>query len=126
VGTVAVMLTLLDAESQSRAVLTVDPAHPERSIGWERKPEGLCRANVCVPVPAGPLDLEGVAKALGRPLVVNHGTGVAAMGASPAERGAALLSGQAPDFSLQDLSGKTWTLSEFRGRKVVLYAYASW
>lgn len=120
------MLTLIDAESQSRAVVSVDPEHPERAIGWERKSEGLCRADVCVPVQAGPLDIEGVATALGRPFVLNHETGIAAMGASPSARGASLLSGEAPDFSLQDLSGKTWTLSEFRGRKVVLYAYASW
>ncbi len=119
-------LTLVDAESQTRDAVSVDSLHPERSIGWERKPEGLCRADVCVPVPAGPLDLAGVARALGRPLVIDEATGVAAMGASPAARGAALLSGQAPDFSLPDLDGKIWKLSDFRGRKVVLYAYASW
>jgi hypothetical protein len=120
------MLTLIDLESQDRAVVTVDGQHPERSIGWERKPEGLCRADMCVPVPPGDLDVAGVARALGRPLVTVASGDVAAMGAAPAVRGAALLSGEAPDFSLRDLNGTQFTLSQFRGRKVVLYAYASW
>jgi AhpC/TSA family len=120
------MLTLIDLESPDRVAVPVDIAHPERSIGWERKPEGLCRADVCVPVPAGDLGLEGVAAALGRPLVTVGRGDVAAMGAAPSVRGAALLSGEAPEFTLPDLNGTQFSLSQFRGRKVVLYAYASW
>ena len=119
-------MLVLDAESPDRSVSTLDPEHPERAIGWERKPQGLCRADVCVPVPPGTLDLADVASALGRPLVIDDTAGIAALGAASATRGAALLSGQAPDFVLKDLAGKEWTLSQFRGRKVVLYAYASW
>ena len=33
---------------------------------------------------------------------------------------------QAPDFTLQDINGKTFTLSGFQGRKVVLVFWASW
>ena len=33
---------------------------------------------------------------------------------------------QAPDFALQDINGKTFNLSDFRGRKVVLVFWASW
>lgn len=33
---------------------------------------------------------------------------------------------QAPDFTLQDINGKSVTLSSFRGRKVVLVFWASW
>ena len=122
------MLTLIDAETPDRNTIEVDPSAPglERALGWERKPEGLCRADVCVPVPSGPLDLAGIATALRRPLVVDATAGVAAIGASWMERGGALRSGTAPDFTLPDLTGREWTLSQFRGRKVVLYAYASW
>lgn len=33
---------------------------------------------------------------------------------------------QAPDFVLQDINGKTFKLSDFQGRKVVLVFWASW
>ena len=120
------MLTVLDLESPTREARRLDPAHPERALGFERKPQGLCRDDLCFPVPDGDLDLAGVARTLGRPIVIDGPAKVAAVGAAPADRGAALLSGQAPDFTLKDLAGKEWTLSQFRGRKVVLYAYASW
>ena len=32
----------------------------------------------------------------------------------------------APDFSLVDRQGKTWTLSELKGQVVVIYFWASW
>ncbi len=32
----------------------------------------------------------------------------------------------APDFRLPDLDGQTWTLSQFRGRPVMLFAWATW
>ena len=31
-----------------------------------------------------------------------------------------------PDFTLPDLAGEEWTLSQLRGRTVLLYAWASW
>ena len=122
------MLTLIDTESPDRPTAECDPMAPgtELLLGWERKPEGLCRAGVCVPVPPGPLDLVGVATALHRPLVIDAAAGVAAVGASSMERGANLRGREAPDFVLKGLAGKEWTLAQFRGRKVVLYAYASW
>ena len=32
----------------------------------------------------------------------------------------------APDFTLPDLDGKMWSLSQFRGRPVVLFFWATW
>jgi hypothetical protein len=32
----------------------------------------------------------------------------------------------APDFRLPDLEGTTWTLSQFRGRPVLLFFWATW
>jgi hypothetical protein len=121
------LLTLIDAERPDRATVRIDTEQPDLSLlGWERKAEGLCRDDVCVPVSPGPLDLDRFATALQRPLVVDVAAGVGALGASAVERGASLRSGTAPDFTLKDLAGREWTLSQFRGRKVVLYAYASW
>jgi peroxiredoxin len=33
---------------------------------------------------------------------------------------------EAPDFTLPDLAGRMHTLSDHRGKKVLLIAYASW
>ncbi len=122
--------TVIDEQAvhtvEAGETLTVDPA----LLGWERKPEGLCRDEVCIPVPAGvatgPMDAAQLARLLGRPLVVDVAERVAAFGASAAERADALRSGMAPDFALPDVDGVVHRLSDYRGRKVVLYAYASW
>ena len=34
--------------------------------------------------------------------------------------------GPIPDFTLPDLEGNEWSLSGLRGRKVLIYAWASW
>ena len=48
------------------------------------------------------------------------------VGASARERADALRSLRAPDFTLPDLDGRHHRLSDHRGRKVFLIAYASW
>ena len=105
----------------------------QQATGWALKPEGLCREAVCVPVRdraalvgARGVDLAGFAAALGRPLALDVAEGVAALGTAAAERSAALASLEAPDFSLPDLAGRRHTLSEHRGKKALLIAYASW
>jgi hypothetical protein len=102
-------------------------------LGWELKPEGLCRDAVCIPVrdrdalvrEAG-LDLETLAALLDRPLALDAEEGIAVLGESAGARGARLESLEAPDFSLPDLDGTLHSLSEHRGKKVLLIAYASW
>jgi hypothetical protein len=119
--------TLID-EQHVRTVelddaLVLDP----RELGWEPKPEGLCRDEVCIPVDdAASLDVAGLGRALGRPVVLDADERVVAFAASPAQRALALTGSEAPDFELPDLAGVRHRLSSFRGRKVVLYAYASW
>lgn len=99
-------------------------------VGWERKTEGLCRADVCVPVPAtagpGPLPVDLLGRLLGRPVVIDADERVVALGASAHDRAEALRSGTAPDFELPDVQGVLHRLSDHQGRKIVLYAYASW
>jgi hypothetical protein len=110
----------------------------ERSTGWTAKPEGLCRGEVCVPVPAarkadwfdeagGRLDFAAFAAHLGHAMVRDDERGVWAFG-PPADRGAVSGSGPvaAPDFRLPDLDGQLHALSDHRGKKVLLYCWASW
>ena len=111
----------------------IPAAELARATGWTLKPEGLCRDEACVPVRdraalmgAGGVDLAGFAAALGRPLALDVPEGTAALGTAAAERSAALASLEAPDFSLPDLTGRLHSLSEHRGKKALLIAYASW
>jgi hypothetical protein len=103
------------------------------ALGWELKPQGLCRGDVCVPVPpASPLvgvdgvDLGTLASLLGRPLALDVAERAACLGVGADERAHRLESLEAPDFTLPDVDGRTHTLSDFRGKKVLLVAWASW
>jgi hypothetical protein len=122
----------LDARVDGERVW-IAPAALERATGWALKPEGLCRESVCVPVRdraalagAAGVDLAAFAAALGLPLALDLEERTAALGTPAAERSAALASLEAPDFSLPDLAGRMHTLSEQRGKKALLIAYASW
>jgi hypothetical protein len=57
-----------------------------------------------------------------------HGTRGQAwvLGQGARDRAAALRSLQAPDFTLPDPSGRPHSLSEHRGKKVLLVTWASW
>ncbi len=91
-------VTFLDAEHGPRAAagsvsgdrIVLEPAALESLTGWSRKPEGLCRDEMCVPVRDDALDVDGgvdiarVATALGLPAVVDAAEGVVVLGA-PAE-----------------------------------------
>jgi hypothetical protein len=88
---------------------------------------------VCVPTTARPglateagVDLAGFAALLGRPLALDVEHRAAALGAAAAERAERLARLEAPDFALPDLAGRVHRLSEHRGKKVLLIAYASW
>jgi len=103
------------------------------AIGWELKPEGLCRDDVCVPVRDrgalfvdGRVDLAAVAGALHRPVVVDGAAGIVAMALPSEERRNALKDRHAPAFTLPDFDGNAHSLSEWRGRKKVLFAWATW
>ena len=70
--------------------------------------------------------VDALAAAGDRSLAVDREEGVAYLGASAVTRAAQLASLEAPEFSLPDLDGRRHSLSEHRGKKVLLVAYASW
>ena len=103
------------------------------ALGWTQKPEGLCQGDVCIPIGNQPelitsqgIDLMGLGEVLGRPVAVDPEESAASFGAETDSRHSQLAEGIAPDFTLPDLSGKEHSLSSFRGKKVLLIAYASW
>jgi hypothetical protein len=111
----------------------VSPGDLERGFGWTLKPQGLCKGDLCVTLRErrGLLDEDGIdlavfAQTAGLPLALDAGEGVAVLGESAAARGSRLASLEAPDFTLPDLQGRLHSLSQHRGKKVLLIAYASW
>jgi hypothetical protein len=113
--------------------LLIEAAALEASLGWELKPEGLCQGDVCVPVRdraalvhEDRIDLGALGETLGRPVVIDSEERVAALGTAASSQAASMASLDAPDFELPDLAGRLHTLSEHRGKKALLIAYASW
>jgi hypothetical protein len=124
----------LDAEVNGERV-RMRPESLREALGWELKEQGLCRGPLCVRLTAearrelvseGGIDLAEFARALDRPLALEAGEGMGALGTAAAERGAGLRSLEAPDFTLPDLDGRLHRLSDHRGKKVLLIAHASW
>ena len=113
--------------------IRITPDSLQAALGWEVKPEGLCRGEVCVPTAGneswsdtGGIDLQAFAQLLGLPLALDAEELTACLGRSAMEHAGVLASGEAPDFTLPDLNGIQHTLSDYRGKKVLLIAYASW
>ena len=100
----------------------LSPAELKRRTGWEIKPEGACRGDLCVPL-GGEYSLPLLASRLGMPLIEDAGTGIRCLGP---ESGLPLGSAVAPDFTLPDQFGEPFSLSSLRGRKVLLLAWAPW
>ena len=95
----------------------------EEATGWILKPEGLCRDETCVFVPADVArDPVAVWSRLGWPMA-RSGSDVY-LGEPASKRSEALASTIAPDFTLRDLDGHEHSLSEYRGKKVFLVSWA--
>ena len=115
----------------TRDGLWMSAVDAEKVTGWTLKPEGMCRDERCVPLPAAAVkgtevDVEAFWQKLGGPVIASHEGDAWALGAPADERNAALEGLQAPDFTLPDVVGKPRTLSELRGKKVFLATWASW
>jgi hypothetical protein len=112
--------------------LTVDEHEFENRTGWAIKPQGACKAEACVPLPAetrrpdGRLDASILSERLGMPLVADTAHGLWALGPETAVTGRALTSAVAPELELPDADGNPFKLSSLHGQKVLLIAWASW
>jgi hypothetical protein len=100
------------------------------ATGWEPKPEGLCRGEVCVPAPGslradGTVDVSVAASRLGMPVIHDDDHAVTAVGPG-STTGHTLSSAVAPDPELIDRNGEPFRLSSLHGRKVLLVAWASY
>ncbi len=101
--------------------LTIDADTFREGTGWEIKPEGACKGDVCVPLPDG-FDLQSTADRLGMAIVHDEDAGRWAVGPESLS-GRALVTATSPEFELADLDGNTVTLP-IAGKKTVLVAWA--
>jgi hypothetical protein len=115
--------------------LWLSAAEAETATGWALKPEGFCKDEVCVPVPPArhaefiqgeQVNVVAFWKHLGAPVVHDATRETWVLGTSAEARSSRLQSLEAPDFALPDLAGKTHSLVEQRGKKVLLVSWASW
>jgi hypothetical protein len=106
--------------------LNIPVSEFEQATGWELKPEGACKGDVCIPLPESTddmLDVQAVADAMQMPLAAEPSKQLWALGPE-AIGGRALTSAKAPELELPDLDGNMFRLSSLIGQKIVVYAWA--
>lgn len=119
--------------------LWVTLADLKRATGFVIKPQGVCRDELCFPIPRGRrpaflsrqrsttwFNLSEFARLLRQPAAHETEASVWYFGPRPEEQNGFIGSLVAPDFKLTDMNGKPHSLSDFRGKKVLLLTWASW
>ena len=102
--------------------LDISAADFAAATGWQIKPEGACKGEVCVPLPDG-FSVGHAAQRLGMAVVHDEDAGLWALG--PESLGnRTLATAVAPDLVLPDFDGNEFALSSLRGQKVALVAWA--
>jgi hypothetical protein len=109
--------------------LWVRSADLPRVNEFEVKPQGACRADICIPLSkdlkkAEWFNLSGFARKVGQAAVAD--SNVWSYGEVPLLRGTYFNSRIAPDFAVPDRKGHIVHLSDFRGKKVLVVTWASW
>ena len=102
-----------------------------RINGFELKPQGACRADLCIPIPKSMVrgeyfSLTAFAKKAGQSVVAAPDARVWSFGEMQALGGGFVTSRIAPDFEVPDRTGRPVHLSAFRGKKVLVVTWASW
>ena len=110
----------------------------KRATGFELKPQGVCRAELCFPLPksrqkefvrkdsgATWFNLTAFAELVHQPVAHDEALATWYFGLRSDQR-QGLASLRAPNFTLPDMDGKMHSLSDFRGKKVFLVTWASW
>ena len=118
--------------------LWIDSGDLSRATRFELKPQGVCRDELCYPLPqSGPseflrdesgkswFNLTAFASLMNQPVAHDAAHSAWYFGVRSDQR-QQLASLAAPDFTLPDIDGKLHSLSDFQGKKVFLVTWASW
>ena len=116
----------------TRDGLWMSAADAEKVTGWTLKPEGMCRAELCVPLPAAAVkgndvDVAAFWKKLGGPVVASRGRRCLGAGRAGrrAQRGARRARRRRTSPCRTSTACRA-RLSQLRGKKVFLATWASW
>ncbi len=111
----------------------VTPKDLEAILGWQVKPEGLCKNDACIPIGGNvtlgedaSLNLKEAAALVGHPSLSAPEAGMITVGQSRDVRSLALKDRVAPNFTLSDISGVDRSMSDWAGKKRLLVAFSSW
>jgi hypothetical protein len=135
--------TDVSAAREEGGQLWITTADLKRATRFEVKPQGVCRDELCFPLPKAKQDafihkdagqskssltwfnMTAFADLVHQPVAHDAALATWYFGLRSDQR-QQLTSLQAPDFTLPDLQGKTHRLSDFRGKKILLVTWASW
>ena len=132
---IATQVTLAPGNASQLWITTDDLT---RATRFDLKPQGVGRDQLCFPVPKARsnefvrndsgktlFNLLAFAKLVKQPVAHDEALSTWYFG-QRADQREGLSSLQAPNFTLPDMAGKMHSLSEFRGKKVLLVTWASW
>jgi hypothetical protein len=118
--------------------LWIESHNLNRATHFELTPQGLCRGELCYPLPPAKqgeflrqeaggawFNLTAFARLTGQAVAHDATRSTWYFGVRP-DQSHQLASLDAPDFTLPDIDGKLHSLSDFRGKKVFLVTWASW
>ena len=124
---------------QSLKGLWVTTADLKRATRFEIKPQGVCRDELCFPIPKARtaefvsksgstawFNLGEFSRMLKQPVAYDEKNSVWFIGPLPIAQNEHIKTLEAPNFTLPDMNGKMHSLSDFRGKKVMLITWASW
>jgi len=140
--------TALASAREDAGQLWITTADLKRATRFEVKPQGVCRDELCFPLPKARreafmqkdasgskssetrfsetwFNMTAFAQLVHQPVAHDAALATWYFGLRADQR-QQLSSLQAPDFTLPDLQGKAHRLSDFRGKKVLLVTWASW
>ena len=127
------------APSNKPEDLWISLADLKASTGFENKPQGVCRAELCFPLPkkrrAEFLKPEGktswfnlteFACLVKQPVARDVELSTWYFGLRSEVQNTFTANFMAPEFTLPDKDGKMHSLKDFRGKKVLIVTWASW
>jgi hypothetical protein len=130
--------TDINSANQEAGQLWITTGDLTRATHFEVKPQGVCRQELCFPLPKSRkaeflresaaqhwFNLTAFAQLVHQPVAHDDALSIWYFGLRSDQR-QTLSSLEAPDFSLPDMDGKLHSLSDFRGKKVFLVTWASW